>query len=148
MVGIQQATILNDLHEIQDLPGEGNRTVFVGIDRQVDGLVLFKGGGTEAANHARTRTVQRVVGDSRGVTVREEGITKPSILRGTVARGPAITKLVRESHQETCVGRGDRVVIGRAAESIVSKEGGHCEASDIWDQIFWGGSRTESWLGT
>jgi hypothetical protein len=72
MVGIQQATILNDLHEIHDLPEEGNRTFFVGIDRQVDGLVLSskgKGRGTEAANHARTGAVQGVVSDGRGVTV-------------------------------------------------------------------------------
>jgi hypothetical protein len=42
MVGTQQATILNHLHEIHDLPREGNRNgfVFVRIDSQVDGLVL------------------------------------------------------------------------------------------------------------
>jgi hypothetical protein len=121
MVGIQQTTILNDLHEIHDLPREGNSTVFVGIDRQVDGLVLSskcKGRGTEATNHARTGAVQGVISDGRGVTVGgRKRVSEPSILRGTIARGPAIAILIRESDQEAGVGGGDGVVTGRAVEA-------------------------------
>jgi hypothetical protein len=98
MVGIQQAAILNHLHEIHDLPREG-RAVFVGIDRHVDDLVHSKGGGRETANDARTRAVKRVIGHSRwGVLVREI-VSEPSVLRGAVSRGPAIAILIVESHQ-------------------------------------------------
>jgi hypothetical protein len=122
MVGVQQTTILNDLHEIHDLPGEGNRTIFVGIDRQVDGLVLSskcKERGTETTNHARTRAVQRVISDGRGVAIGREGVAKPSIRRETITRSPAIAELIRESDEKTGVDRGDRVVIERALEDRV-----------------------------
>jgi hypothetical protein len=91
------------------------------LDRQVDGLVLSskgKGRGTKAANHAGTGAVQGVISDCRGITVGgRKRVSEPSILRGTITRGPAIAILIRESDQEAGVVGGDGVIIGRAVEA-------------------------------
>jgi hypothetical protein len=68
-----------------------------------------------------------VVSDGRRVTVGgREGVTELSILRGTIAGGPAITVLIRENDQEASVGGGDGGVIGRAvqAREMMGTEGG------------------------
>jgi hypothetical protein len=71
-----------------------------------------------------------VASDGRGVTVGgSEGVTEPSILRGTIASGPAIAILIRESDQEAGVVGGDGVVIGRAVDAReMMRDGGRHRA--------------------
>lgn len=102
MIGIQETTILNHLRQIHDFPGEG-RTVLIRIDRKIDDLVHSKGRRGETANHTRTGAVQGVVGNGGRVIVIGEVVSKPSILRGTISRGPTIAILIIESDKQASI---------------------------------------------